>query len=410
MTAMLQPTVEIFSQGEEVVTGQTVDSNAAWLSQRLVQMGFRVTRHNAVGDKLDDLIDLLREIAARADCCICSGGLGPTCDDLTAEAVSRAFGLPLQFDAEAFRQIQRYYDNRGRVMPEINRKQALLPQNALRLDNAWGTAPGFALQAERCWFAFVPGVPFEMQQLFDECIRALLAERFVLQPSTLATIKTVGIGESDIQQRLANIVIPAGVQLGFRAGTQDVQTKLLFPYDFSDSERQRLVAEVAACIGDAVFAVDYGGSNPGDLAAAIDALLQTQTLATAETASGGALAAKCSAYPWLLEASYADSAASLYRKLGLNCRCANLPESAALLAQSLRASSGADLALVQLYDGDHEALHDKDKNLTLYHALAVAGGVRHGSVTVGGALKRKRNQAALLTLDFFRRCLQPVDR
>jgi Predicted nucleotide-utilizing enzyme related to molybdopterin-biosynthesis enzyme MoeA len=105
----MNPTLEIFSQGEEVVTGQIVDTNAAWLSEQVVAMGFTVTRHTAVGDKLDDLIALLREISVRADCCICTGGLGPTSDDLTAEAVAKAFGLPLEFDAVAFEQIKRFY-------------------------------------------------------------------------------------------------------------------------------------------------------------------------------------------------------------------------------------------------------------------------------------------------------------
>jgi competence/damage-inducible protein CinA-like protein len=404
----MSPAVEIFSQGEEVVTGQTVDSNAAWLSQRLVQMGFRITRHTAVGDKLDDLIALLREIAARTDCCICTGGLGPTLDDLTAEAVSEAFQLPLQFDPEAYRQIERFFALRNRVMPEVNRKQALLPQGAVRLDNAWGTAPGFALQAQRCWFAFAPGVPFEMRQLFDEKIQPLLVARFVLRPSKLATIKTVGIGESDIQQRIENIVIPYGVKLGFRAGTDDVETKLLFPHDFPDAEMQALTSEVAAQIGGAVFAVDVVGSQPGDLAAAVNTLLQAQTLAVAETASEGLIAAKCIGYPWMLESVYADTSQRLSRKLGVEYREEPLPETALRLARALRANSGADLALLQLYAGDPGALCDKDKTISLYHALATANGVYQGTVTTGGPMKRKQNQAALLALDFLRRYLQKL--
>ena len=89
------PTIEIFSQGEEVINGQTVDTNAAWLSERLFEMGFQITRHTTVGDRVDQLVSVLREISARAECCICTGGLGPTQDDLTAEAVSLAFNRPL---------------------------------------------------------------------------------------------------------------------------------------------------------------------------------------------------------------------------------------------------------------------------------------------------------------------------
>ncbi|MGR9015000.1 MAG: competence/damage-inducible protein A, partial [Gammaproteobacteria bacterium] len=188
----MNPILEIFSQGEEVVTGQIVDTNAAWLSEQVVNMGFTVTRHTAVGDKLDDLVDLLKEISIRADCCICTGGLGPTSDDLTAEAVAQASGMPLEFDAVAFEQIRRFFTLRNRSMPESNRKQAMFPKGAERIDNVWGTAPGFSLQIGRCWFAFVPGVPTEMRHLFLESIRHRLASRFLLRPDKLFTIRTFG--------------------------------------------------------------------------------------------------------------------------------------------------------------------------------------------------------------------------
>ena len=118
----MNPTLEIFSQGEEIVTGQTVDTNAAWLSQQAVVCGFTVTRHTAVGDKLDDLIVLLQDISQRADCCICTGGLGPTSDDLTAEAVACAFKLPLEFDDYCLCTNQSFFcaqkQNHARIKPQ----------------------------------------------------------------------------------------------------------------------------------------------------------------------------------------------------------------------------------------------------------------------------------------------------
>jgi nicotinamide-nucleotide amidase len=127
----MNPSLEIFSQGEEIVTGQVLDTNAVWLSQKAVVMGFNVTRHTAVGDKLADLVQSLLDISNRADCCICTGGLGPTSDDLTAEAVAKAFGLPLVFDEIAYGQIEQFFRNRNRAMPECNRKQAMLPQGSI---------------------------------------------------------------------------------------------------------------------------------------------------------------------------------------------------------------------------------------------------------------------------------------
>ena len=222
----MNPTLEIFSQGEEIVTGQTVDTNAAWLAQQGVICGFTLTRHTAVGDKINDLVELLQNISQRADCCICTGGLGPTSDDLTAEAVAIAFNLPLEFDETAYKQISLFFALRNRVMPDSNKKQAMLPQGAERIDNDWGTAPGFSLVVNRCWFVFLPGVPTEMMSLFQESVLPVLSSRFLLQPKKLVSIKTFGLGESAIQELINSIEIPAGVELGFRAGTDDVQTNL----------------------------------------------------------------------------------------------------------------------------------------------------------------------------------------
>ena len=404
----MNPTLEIFSQGEEVVTGQTVDTNAAWLSEHVVNMGFTVTRHTAVGDKLDDLIALLREISVRADCCICTGGLGPTSDDLTAEAVAKAFGLPLEFDEIAFDQIKRFFTLRNRPMPEANRKQAMFPKGAERIDNAWGTAPGFSLQTGRCWFAFVPGVPFEMRHLFLESIRPTLANRFLLQPGKLIIIKTLGIGESSIQEHISTIEIPAQVQLGFRASPDDVQTKLLFPHDYPEAAMAVIVDQVAAKLGDHVFAIDGFGPVGGDLVFTIDQLMiaGNYTLAVAETASQGLLAAKCIGVNWLLETRYEQSLDRLGQKLGVTVNADDLITTAQAIAGEIHRTGAADFVLVQLYAGDKQTFDDKDQSIILYNVLLTGDGFHQTTHSVAGPIKRKQNQAALLALDLLRRYLQ----
>ncbi len=404
----MNPTLEIFSQGEEVVTGQTVDTNAAWLSEQVVTMGFTVTRHTAVGDKLNDLIALLKEISSRADCCICTGGLGPTSDDLTAEAVAQAFGLPLEFDAVAFEQIQRFFELRNRAMPESNRKQAIFPKGAERIDNAWGTAPGFSLQAGRCWFAFVPGVPTEMRHLFLESIQPTLASRFLLQPDKLITLRTFGLGESAIQQRIGAIEIPTQVQLGFRAGSDDVQTKLLFPQDYPEAPLTELVNKIAAELGDNVFAIDGLGQTSGDLVFTVDQLMTAgkHTLAVVETASQGLLAAKCIGKDWLLETCYQQSLERLCQKLAVTVNTDDLPATAQAIASEIHKTGTADFVLVQLYSGDKRTFHDKDQAIILYNTLLTKDGFFQTTGSVAGPIERKQNQAALLALDLLRRYLQ----
>ncbi len=400
----MNPTLEIFSQGEEIVTGQTVDTNAAWLSQEAIHCGFTVTRHTAVGDKLTDLINLLLDISERADCCICTGGLGPTSDDLTAEAVAQAFNRPLKFDAIAFEQIKAFFVRRNRVMPEVNRKQAMLPETATRIDNAWGTAPGFSLKHQRCWFVFLPGVPSEMKPLFLDYVKPDLLTRFTLQLPQLVTLKTIGLGESAIQELIKDIQIPFDVQLGFRAGTEDVQTKLLFPFDYPSAALTALVSEFSQSLGDYVFAIDGLGEVTDDLAFEVDKLMtvKNHTLALVETVSHGLLAAKCVGYDWLVKASYEQGVIQSAQAMG----SAELLDTAKGLARDVQEKTGVTSVLVQLYSGGKEALRDKDQSINVLSVLLVGNRFYETNHTIVGSLNRKQNQAALLTLDLLRRYLQ----
>ena len=400
----MNPTLEIFSQGEEIVTGQTVDTNAAWLAQEAIHFGFTVTRHTAVGDKLADLIHLLSEIAARADCCICTGGLGPTSDDLTSEAVAKAFDRPLTFDAVAFEQIKEFFERRNRAMPEINRKQALLPQTAIRIDNAWGTAPGFAIKHLRCWFIFLPGVPSEMRAMFMEHVKPDLLTRFTLYPPHLVSLKTFGLGESAIQELIKDIKIPNKVELGFRAGTDDVQTKLLFPFDYPKTDLNTLVSEFNDCLGDYVFAIEGLGESTGDLAFEIDKLMTAnkQALAVIETASHGLLAAKCVGYDWLIKSSYEKNIKLSTQALSTEDCLSKAKE----LASETQKNTNANCVLVQLYTGDEDALIDKNRSILLLTVLLVNKDFYQSTHTIVGPISRKQNQAALLSLDLLRRYYQ----
>jgi len=404
----MNPILEIFSQGEEIVTGHTIDTNAAWLAQQAVRQGFCVTRHTAVGDKLADLVTLLQEIAQRADCCICTGGLGPTQDDLTAEAVALAFGLPLQFDPKAFAQIEAFFRLRQRDMPESNRKQALLPKGSVRLNNKRGTAPGFALRYQRCWFVFLPGVPSEMRTMFVKRVLPLLQKQFVLQPSTLISIKTYGLGESAIQQRLNALALPAAVQLGFRADLSEVETKLLFPYAYPQPELTALVAETVRLLGDAVFAVDTQDTPSGNMADVVRQLMVERqlSLSLVETASQGLLASLCVGADWLVAARYEPSLPNWAKQRGLVFDGGDIAGLARQLAGSVPTDNPAVWVLVQVYEGSYQQLQDKSQAITV-HSVLLADACYHQSVhTVTGNSKRKQSQAALLSLDLLRRVLQ----
>jgi len=396
----MTPVAEIFSQGQEVVCGQIADSNAAWLATQLTEMGFRVARHSAVGDRLEDLAALMREIAGRADCCICTGGLGPTCDDLTAEAVGIVTGRALELDVTALQQIEHYFQQRQRSMPAVNRKQAYLPGGARRIDNLIGTAPGFTLRVERCLFVFLPGVPREMEAMYPQ-VRLLLQAEFALQAPRLVTLRSVGIGESGIQQLLDHFELPAGVQLGFRATADEVQTKLLFPGEYDPTERLRIARQLRERIGDCVFAVDgLDDGGGGDLLTAIDRDLRSRHLRVAllETASGGALAAKCQIYDWLEAAFVAKNDKQAARQLNVALETSEDPAmSVRQLAYGLSAYR-ADIELLQLYRADASGFR-------LYNYLQTHEAVYHRQHFLIGT-HFNQTQTAVLTLDLLRRYLQ----
>jgi len=306
----------VLSQGDEVVTGQITDTNAAWLSERLTALGLRVVRHVTVGDRLEHIASAFGEAIGHAHVVLCTGGLGPTADDLTAAAVASVTGRPLQLDAEALAALQARYASFGRAMPESNRKQAMLPEGATRIDNARGTAPGFAMSLGGTWLACMPGVPHEMRAMFDHFVEPALVDRLALRPSRLVVLRTVGLGESTIQDRIQGIAEP-GIVLATRTLLAENQLKLRIGPDVAEDRVRDLVHRLREAIGRAVFAVDGLEGEPGGaLVDRVAALLTArgQTLSVAESCTGGQLAAACTARPgaseWFMQGvvTYANAA------------------------------------------------------------------------------------------------------
>lgn len=293
-----EPVAEVLSQGDEVVTGQVVDSNAAWISERLTDLGFEVRRHVAVLDDRDEIAAVFREAVSRADLVVATGGLGPTDDDLTALAISDAFGVRLELDDEALRAIEGFYERLGREMPAVNRKQALLPRGSRRLDNDAGTAPGFALDLDERLVACLPGVPREMKRMFDARLEPLVRALFRVAPRPLVTLRCAGIGESNLQEKLGTIADDRFV-VSFRTKLPENHLKLRFHPRVAPDERAAVARELAARIGRAVFAIEGTGEPGGSLEQVTARRLEAVggRLAAVEGASGGRLASACVSRP-----------------------------------------------------------------------------------------------------------------
>ncbi|WP_192033286.1 nicotinamide mononucleotide deamidase-related protein YfaY [Pantoea agglomerans] len=222
--------VEMLSTGDEVLHGQIVDTNAAWLADMLFQQGLPMTSRTTVGDSLESLIATLQARSNEADVLIVNGGLGPTSDDLSALAAARACGVELEVQQEWLEQMEAWFASRGRVMAASNRKQAEIPANAELIDNPVGTACGFALQLNRCWMFFTPGVPSEFKVMVEQQIIPRLKAKFSPpEPPICLRLTTFGRGESDIAAELEPLALPEGVVMGYRSSMPIIEIKLTGP-------------------------------------------------------------------------------------------------------------------------------------------------------------------------------------
>lgn len=201
----MTPAAEIFAVGSELLLHGRQDSNSPELASLLTTMGFEVRRRQTLGDGLEELRGAFREAAARADLVLATGGLGPTADDRTRDALALAFGRTLREDPALVVDLERRFRSRGRPMARSNLRQAQVPEGAEILHNPLGTAPGLWLAHPGGVVALLPGPPAEMRAVLDRGLREKLRERFVLPRVARRVLLASGIGESDLEDRIADL-------------------------------------------------------------------------------------------------------------------------------------------------------------------------------------------------------------
>ena len=247
-------TCAVLSVGTELTRGELVNANAAWLSAELTAIGFEVVEHVVVDDDRARIVSALRGLFERVRVVVCTGGLGPTTDDVTTEAVASALGAPLVRDAASLEHIRRRFERLGRTMSDSNAKQADFPEGADILPNPAGTAPGFGVRSGECIAFFLPGVPREMRKMFEEQVASRIR---ALAPNTLfqSRLRTFGLPESVVGERLAGVELAfPGTTIGYRA----------FPGNRSEDARARGVAcgcHAAVRAGDRRGQVAPGGDR-----------------------------------------------------------------------------------------------------------------------------------------------------
>ena len=277
-------TAFVVSQGEELLTGQTLDTNAHFLCEGLTALGLRVLGTATAGDRTADIAAVLERACASARVVVCTGGLGPTGDDLTADAAASAFARPIELNEEALGQVQERYRTARRPMAESNRRQAMLPAGCDVLLNPIGTAPGFALDAGRGRLYCLPGVPYEMKRMWADVLLPDLARRLAIEPPQRRLFRVLGRGESQLQDLLGDLPgrFP-GLDLGFRTHMPENQVKLVAePGVEGMDEAAALVRER---LGRDLFSEDPEEELAGAVGRAL--LARGETLALAESCTGG---------------------------------------------------------------------------------------------------------------------------
>ncbi|TEU09777.1 MAG: CinA family nicotinamide mononucleotide deamidase-related protein, partial [Anaerolineales bacterium] len=287
---------EIVTIGTELLLGEIVDTNSAWIAKRLTTIGLDLYYTTTVGDNLGRIADALRRGLARSNVVITTGGLGPTVDDVTRQAVAEATDRELVLDQELVQEISRYFARRGHRMTENNRKQAHLPEGARVIHNPVGTAPAFAVDHNGHVVICLPGVPHEMRYLIENEVLPYLRERYGLRGVIKSrTLRTCGIGESTVDSRIGDLMRLSNPTVGTRAHPGQTDVQITAKAD-SEAEADALIApveaELRARLGDVIFGVDEE-----TMADVVIRLLTERglCLALVETVTRGELAQRLSA-------------------------------------------------------------------------------------------------------------------
>jgi len=343
------PTCEIVTIGSELLLGQIMDTNTSYLAQELGRIGVTTRFRTSVGDRLEEISQVVQGGVERCDMVMTTGGLGPTLDDLTREAVARVAGVNLEFKQELMDLIEEFFQRAGYKMPENNRRQAYVPAGSQVILNPVGTAPCFIAEANGKPIICLPGVPRELKYLWERQISAWIRKRFGLsdQKVTYRVLKVVGLGESGVDRLIGDLMgVGKNPEVGLLASSGEIKIRITAAAR-GDMEAEGLIRpveeEIRSRLGKKIFGID-----DETLEGVVDSMLRQKglTLAILETFTAGLAAQRLYQIPssQLLDSRVIPDQDRLLGLLGKSSRSLN-SQSASSLAQKIQEMAKADVAL-----------------------------------------------------------------
>jgi nicotinamide-nucleotide amidase len=403
---------EIVATGTELLLGELVDTNSAYIARRLREIGVNLYYKTTVGDNLERIARALEIALSRADVVITTGGLGPTVDDVTRDAVARVMQRPLVLDERQLARIEALFARWGRPMNPNNRRQAYLPQGAIAIDNAVGTAPGFIVEGPRGTVISIPGVPREMEYMMENAVLPYLRSRQEKPEVIVAkTLRTVGIGESAIDEQLDDLMRLSNPTVGLAAHAGQTDIRITAKAD-SEAMAQRMIAEVEAQVRARVGEYVYGeGQETVEEVTARLLASRGWRVAIAEGSATGLVARRLAATPdgekvVAMALTVGEGAAGL-DALGVDLAGRSgarfTADDAEAWAVALRQRAGADIGLVVLGTISPEGgLYGKGTAET-HIALAMPDGVEHRTYPMGSTDELTQRWISNRALDWLRR-------
>jgi nicotinamide-nucleotide amidase len=405
---------EIVAIGSELLLGQIVDTNSSYIAKRLAENGIELVQTTTVGDDLQRMKEVIKEATTRSQIVITTGGIGPTEDDLTREAIAEVFQRPLTFQPHLMEQIEDLFKKRGFRMAENNRKQAYIPEGAIPIENPKGTAPGFIVEYPNGSIISIPGVPPEMEFLMENTAIPYLRKRFDIKHQVIQykVLRACGLGESAIGLQIKDLMKGSrNPSVGTLASIGDIRIRITANAD-NPVEASNLIEKMEQEIRNRLGILIYGVDNEtlqGNIARELERL--NLTLSVVETSTGGIISQKLTSTNSnsFIQGVVLSSETSQMQFLNLSSKefdslnkdSKRFTDS---LAQKARNEFKTDIGLA-MFGKIAEKQREGEYRIETYYSLSTSTEIENQEYSLGGEPWMVRERASIIALDMLRKYL-----